>query len=475
MPSSEAKSPAPRVLVVDDERVQAETLAKMLELDGFEAKSCTSGPEALAELRRRPTSVVISDLSMPGMSGMDLFLAAEREHLGLIFIIVTGYGTMKDAVEAMRAGVHDFVTKPVDVRELVVKLKKALRLKLMETELKDLKGTVESLRSHVRLVGQSESMVAVLERVSQVAKSSATILVHGESGTGKEMVARAIHLKSDRHSRPYIKVNCAAIPESLLESELFGHTKGAFTGATQDRQGRFLLADGGTLLLDEIGDLPLSLQPKLLRVLQEREIEPIGGSRCLPIDVRLIAATHQDLKALVASGRFREDLYYRLNVIPIEIPPLRERTSDILPLAEHFLRKYCDENHRAICGFQRDAEALLMSYPWPGNVRELENCIERAVVLAQGEILSARDLFLSREREETGDDVQVAVRAFFESGQDLDAFERRIILEALTRCEGNLSRAARSLGLSRRTLQYRVEKIRANEALGDTGEGDLEC
>jgi DNA-binding NtrC family response regulator len=472
MPSPGTKAPNPRVLIVDDERSQADTLAKMLQMDGFETTSVYSGKAALSVLQDGSISAVISDLSMPGMSGLELFNDCARLYPRLIFIIVTGFGTMNDAVEAMRAGVHDFVTKPVGVSELVVKLKKALRLQNIETELTELKGTVESLRSRVKIVGDSEGMRNVLDRVHQVAKSTSTVLISGESGTGKELVARAIHLQSDRHSRPYVKVNCAAIPDSLLESELFGHKKGSFTGATQDRPGRFQSAQGGTLLLDEVGDLPIALQPKLLRVIQERELEPIGTSESVPIDVRLIAATHQDLRTRVQEGKFREDLFYRLNVIPLHLPPLRLRTGDIVPLSEHFLRKYCDENHRAMRGFQRDAESMLKSYSWPGNVRELENCIERAVVLSRNDWISAADLLLGPRSEEKDGGLQAAVNAYFDAGQGLDTLERGIILEALKRCGGNLSRAARSLGLSRRTLQYRVEKIRDEESLPKDDDSD---
>lgn len=454
---------SPLVLVVDDDSIQAEMLARMLHLEGFAVAVAGSGEAALGILASEPVAAVVSDLSMPGISGLDLFRQAVAGRPDLPFIITTAFGTLSIAVEAMRAGVHDFLTKPVDVGELVIKLRKALRFQSLEKEVTTLRGTIEALRDRVRIVGNSDAIRRVLDRVAQVAKSTATVMIYGESGTGKELVARAIHLESDRSGGPYIRINCSAIPEALLEAELFGHRKGAFTGAVQDRKGRFLAAHRGTLLLDEIGDLPLTLQPKLLRAIQEREVEPVGATEPVKTDVRILASTHRDLAAMVREGRFREDLFYRLSVIPLVLPPLRQRREDVLPLAEHFLARYCDENHRAMRGFTEGARAALESHPWLGNVRELQNCIERAVVLARGEWIDRADLGIHPAQEPEDSDLVRLLDGYFQAGLSLPGLEQKIILEALDRSRGNVSEAARSLGLTRRTLQYRISKIREEE------------
>ncbi|MAB91382.1 MAG: sigma-54-dependent Fis family transcriptional regulator [Planctomycetes bacterium] len=466
--------PAARVLIVDDDRNQADLLARMLALEGFETLAVYAPSEALTAMRDGPFSVVISDFNMPEMNGIELFRRIEAAQLGAVFIVITAFGTLETAVEAMKEGVQDFVTKPVDVSELTIKIRKALRLHDLEAENRDLKGAVEALRAKVRLIGDSEQMRLILQQVHQVSQSPATVLIRGESGTGKELIARAIHLESPRHAGPYVAVNCAAIPESLIEAELFGHVKGAFTGAVGDRTGRFATADGGTLLLDEIGDLPLPLQPKLLRVLQEREVEPVGASEPVPVDVRLIAATHRDLGQMVADGEFREDLFYRLSVIPLEVPALRDRSDDVLPLAHHFLRLFCEENVRRISGFTREAEERLRTYSWPGNVRELENCVERAVVLCPGDVIDEPDLMLQATRRSEDRSSNAILDVLFDTALTLDHLERDIIVAALRRCGGNLSRTARTLGLTRRALQYRVEKIRREEESGDTGGGVVE-
>jgi len=465
-----AADPAPRVLIVDDDRTQADMLRNMLELEGFDAVVAYTPADGIDAARRTMPHVVVSDYNMPQMNGVEMWERLRPIHPGLVFIVITAFGTLETAVDAMKRGVHDFVTKPVDVGELVIRINKALRIVALEVENRDLKGAVEALRRKVHVVGDSMAMQQVLETVSQVSQSPATVLIQGESGTGKELVARAIHVQSPRHGSAYVQVNCAAIPENLLESELFGHTKGAFTGAVSDRKGKFEIANGGTLLLDEIGDLPLSLQPKLLRVLQERTIEPLGSSTVVRVDIRLIAATHRDLEAMVDAGEFREDLYYRLKVIPISLPPLRERPDDVLPLAQHFLRIYCEENLRRITGFTRSAEERLRTWPWPGNVRELENCVERAVVLASEEVIDEPDLMLTPMRREDDAGREALLDALFDSSLTLERLERDVILAALERCGGNLSRTARTLGLTRRALQYRVEKIR-NQADGSESGG----
>jgi DNA-binding NtrC family response regulator len=448
----------PRVLVVDDERVQADLLARVLAGEGFDARAAYSPSEAFADVRRFRPDVVISDYRMPGATGLDLFEQVVRIRRDTLFIIVTAFGTLETAVEAMRKGVFDFVTKPVNTGELLLKLKKALRVRTLEDENTRLRAVVQSLREEVRVIGVSRRILEVMASVEQVAQSHATVLIVGESGTGKELVAKAIHFASPRHAGPYVKVNCAAMPDALLEDELFGHVRGAFTGAISERKGKFEAAGGGTIFLDEIGDLPLHLQPKLLRVLQEREVEPLGSNDIRRVDVRVLAASNRDLRTMVAEGAFREDLYYRLNVIPIAIPPLRERPEDVPVLAEHFLRRFAEQNGRRLRGFTENALARLAAYSWPGNVRELENCIERAVVLAHEDVIDVGDFVLAGEdqRGVTGSLLDVIMN----SELTLDQVERDLIVGALTRCDGNLSKAARALGLTRRALQYRVEQIR---------------
>jgi DNA-binding NtrC family response regulator len=369
----------------------------------------------------------------------------------------------------MRRGVFDFVTKPVNTGELVLKLKKALRVRTLEDENTRLRAVVQSLREEVRVIGVSRRMREVMTAVEQVAQSHATVLIVGESGTGKELIAKAIHFASPRHAAPYVKVNCAAMPDTLLEDELFGHVRGAFTGAVTERKGKFEAANTGTIFLDEIGDLPLHLQPKLLRVLQEREVEPLGSNEVKHVDVRVLTASNRDLRAMVEEGSFREDLFYRLNVIPIALPPLRERLEDVAVLADHFLRKFAEQNGRRIKGFTDAALARLTAYSWPGNVRELENCIERAVVLAPGDVVDVTDFVLAGENSTSA--ASSLLDVLFATDMTLDQVERDIIMGALTRCEGNLSKTARMLGLTRRALQYRVEQIRKDPK----GDGDAEA
>ncbi len=463
MDQTPAHDSQPRVLVVDDDRTQADMLSSMLQLEGFHATAAYAPLEALRLLQRGPFHAVVSDFNMPDMNGIEFYREVQRAWPDVVFIIITAFGTLETAVDAMREGVRDFLTKPVDAGELTVKLRSALRVRDLEVENKDLRVAVDALRAKVSVIGDSDQMRLILERVSQVSQSQATVLLTGESGTGKELIARAIHLESPRHAGPYVTVNCAAIPENLIESELFGHVKGAFTGAVSDRDGRFVAAAGGTILLDEIGELPLPMQPKLLRTLQEREVDPVGGNGAVPVDVRVVAATHRDLAAMVKSGEFREDLFYRLNVIPVDIPPLRDRASDVMPLARHFLRRFCDENSRRIDGFGRGAEDRLKSYSWPGNVRELENCVERAVVLCQGERIEEDDLLLQVGGGDRHGAVDQVLDRLFDTGLTLHRLERELIISALDRCGGNLSRTARTLGMTRRALQYRVEKMRNDQ------------
>ncbi len=473
-PSSASGNRRPRVLVVDDERAQADLLAEVLEAEGFECRATYAPDAALATFGVFAPDAVVSDFRMPGMSGTALYrkIAAQRPQTP--FLIATAFGTLEDAVDAMRSGVTDFVTKPVDVGELVVKLKRALRVKKLEAENVRLRAEVDALRLGPEFVAESRRMKDVLATVDQIARSHATVLIRGESGTGKELIAKTIHQKSPRRAGPFIKVNCAAVPDNLLEDEFFGHVKGAFTGAASDRKGKFQAADGGTIFLDEIGELPLHLQPKLLRVLQEREIEPLGANETRTVDVRVVAATNRDLARMTTEGKFRDDLFYRLNVVPVTIPPLRERPEDVPPLARFFLERFRERNGRRIGGFTKAAMDELCSHAWPGNVRELENCIERAVILAPGEEIAAADLGLGLggKAGSAGAAASAAVDVLFTGAIGLGRLEVEIIIEALRRSEGNVSSAARRLGLTRRALQYRVEKIR--EADGDAPTDDDE-
>jgi DNA-binding NtrC family response regulator len=475
MPSTQVRDSStagrrPRVLVVDDERPQADLLADVLAVEGFEARAVYGSEAALPLIESFRPDVVVSDFRMPGMNGLELFKKVEAIRPRTPFLIVTAFGTLETAVEAMKAGVTDFVTKPVDAGELVVKLQKALRVRTLEAENVRLKAAVDALRGELVIVAESRRMKDVLTATDRIAKSSASVLIRGESGSGKEVIAKAIHLKSPRHAAPFVKVNCAAIPDNLLEDELFGHVKGAYTGASSDRKGKFETAHRGTIFLDEIGEMPLHLQPKLLRVLQEREIEPLGSDAPRTVDVRVVAATNRDLAEMVSKGTFREDLYYRLDVVPIDLPPLRERPEDIPALAKHFLEKFRDANGRKLRGFTKAALEKLQAQTWPGNVRELENCVERAVVLSTGDELDASDMRLG-EGGRAGA-AAAAVDSLFTGALGYEQLEREIVIEALRRCEGNVSLAARRLGLTRRALQYRVEKIRADAARPPSTEDD---
>jgi len=446
-----------RVLVVDDEKHQRDILEMILVSEGFETVSARNGRHALDTLRDEPFDAVLTDLKMPDMSGIDLLSELLEAQPGLCVILMTAHGSINTAVEAMRKGAFDYLTKPLEKDELLVVLGKAMERTRLVRENRMLH---EQLRDRFRLaniVGAHGSMEDVFRIVHKVATSASTVLIYGESGTGKELVARAVHTESDRRQHPFYAVNVAALPESILETELFGHEKGAFTGADSRKIGLFEQASGSTLFLDEVGDLKRDLQVKLLRTLQEREIMRVGGTERLRVDVRIVAATNQDLERAVREGRFREDLYYRLNVIPIFLPPLRERRTDIPLLVEHFIRKHGGTERRRVVG--ADALKILVNYYWPGNVRELESVIERALLLSEGDTVLPSDLppavragIAPTARGPVGVEIT-------DAGIDLEGLERSLILQALEKTSGNVSRAARLLGLSRRTLQYRLEKI----------------
>ena len=379
-----------RILIADDHDALRRGLKRGLTEAGHEVEEASNGNAAIERLHDSYFDVVLSDLKMGGSDGMDVLRTTRAMHPSTAVILMTAFGTVNTAVEAMKIGAFDYVQKPFEIEEMEVKIEKALEMKRLKNELEYLRGTQQDIYDFDRIVGSSAALQKVLDIVKKVAKSNTTVLIRGETGTGKELIAGAIHHNSLRTARNFVKVNCAALQENLLESELFGHEKGAFTGADKQRIGRFEQADGGTLFLDEIGDMSPSTQAKILRVLQEHEFERLGGTRTLRVDVRLIAATNRDLPGMVQAGLFREDLYYRLNVVSIEMPPLRERKDDIVPLANSFIQRFSAELKKRIDGLEPDAQKLLMRYNWPGNIRELENAIERAMLLAEGRAIVAR-------------------------------------------------------------------------------------
>jgi two-component system NtrC family response regulator len=450
-----------RILIVDDEASQRDILGGFLRKQGYAVRQAASAPDALALLRAEPPDLLLTDVRLPGMSGLDLLREARSLSPDLPVIVVTAYGNVADAVEAMRAGAVDYVVKPVDLNALALRLGKALEGQRLLAENRALR---EALRGRYRVEGiiaVSGKMQEVLSLVHRVASTTATVLIHGESGTGKELVAQAIHYASARNGKPLVKVNCAALPEALLESELFGHTRGAYTGAVADRTGRFEVAHGGTIFLDEIGDVSLAVQVKLLRVLQEREFERVGSSRTVKVDVRVIAATNRDLARAVREKRFREDLYFRLNVVPIGIPALRERREDIGPLLDYFCRKYAAESGKAIRGITRDARDALYRYDYPGNVRELENVVERAVVLCRGDVIGVDDLPLVVQEKVEGRVVDAPAGSL---PAELEALERRMIEDALQQADGVQTRAAELLGITERGLRYKLNKLGFKES-----------
>jgi DNA-binding NtrC family response regulator len=441
------------ILVVDDEEAQRKVLAGFLRKRGFEAITAGSADEALELSRSRTVDLVLTDLRMPRRSGLDLLRELRAANPETPVVVLTAFGTVETAVDAMKQGAADYLLKPVSLDELEVLVGRLLEQKALVSENRELRTQLESRYRIEGLETANARMAEAINMAARAAASRATILIRGESGTGKELLARAIHVASPRARGPLVAVNVAALPETLLESELFGHERGAFTGADREKRGRFELADGGTLFLDEIGDLPRATQVKLLRVLQEQSFERVGGVRPIKVDVRMIAATNRDLEAMIRAGEFREDLYYRLNVVAVEIPPLRDRREDIPHLTDQFLRRFAKEGGSAVEGVSREAMDLLLKYHYPGNVRELENVIHRAVVLARGSLLTTADLPLHlgelRHEEPNGTGSLV---------QRLAAYERAMLVKALKDADGVQTRAARALGISERHLRYRLKK-----------------
>ena len=446
----------PTILIIEDEAKMRRLLELNLGEDGFKTLSAPDAETGLKLLASEQIDLVLTDLKLPGRSGLELLQAAKRQNAALPVVVMTAFGSVETAVDAMKAGATDYVLKPFSLAEMRMVVRKELDVFRLREENRSLREALGEKYSHPNIVARSAKMQQVLAIVERVAPTNSTVLLGGESGVGKDLVAHVIHEKSRRASGPFVKINSTAIPENLLESELFGYEKGAFTGATSSKPGKFELADKGTLFLDEIGDVPPVTQVKLLRVLQEREFERLGGTRTVKVDVRLVAATNRDLRAALEDGTFREDLYYRLNVVPIDIPPLREHKEDIPDLANLFLKKFCGDAGREVTVISPEAANLLMSHHWPGNVRELQNIIERACAMAKTNKIEPADIHLdSAPRNKTaapGD-------GFLPPGMTLDQWEDDMIREALKRAGGNKSQAARLLGLSRNALRYRLSKI----------------
>jgi DNA-binding NtrC family response regulator len=434
------------VLVVDDESIVRESLRDWLSGAGYEILTAGSGEEALRLVKQKNVKIMLADLIMPGMDGIELMKEARKIVPTISTVIITAHATIQTAITAMREGAHDYIEKPFCPERVELLLQSLLERQELIEENVSLRKRLEARRAADELIARSPKMLSVLELVKTVAPSSATILILGQSGTGKEVIARTIHRQSRRHQRPLIVTACATLPESLLESELFGHEKGSFTGAVERTQGKFEAARGGTLFLDEIGEIDAKTQVHLLRALEEKKITRIGSNEEIDVDVRVIAATSRDLKAMTESGQFREDLYYRLNVLTIQLPPLGERKEDILPLAGYFLRKYAAENDKTISGFSPELVELMLGYSWPGNVRELENMVERGVILAPGD-----EITLAEVPQDMADSTTV-------EGDTIDAVVRNHILKVLRQTDGNISETARILGIQRMTLYNKLKK-----------------
>lgn len=441
--------------MVDDDRANLESVCRIFQKEGVATLSAANGQEALEHLRKPEVGVLVSDLMMPGIDGQALLRAARAMRPDVEVVLMTAYATVETAVAAMRDGAYDFITKPLKRHSLVKAVQKAMEKQALVAENRDLKAQLAALGPR-SLVGQSPAFRAFMDLLRQVAPTTATLLLLGESGTGKELAARFIHEASPRAKGPFVAVNCAALPESLLEAELFGHEKGAFTGAIARKEGRFERAHGGTLFLDEVGEMSAAAQVKLLRVLQEGEIERLGGAQIIKVDARVVAATNKDLQREVQEGRFREDLYFRLNVVEIRIPSLASRREDVPLLAEHFMRRYTAKNSKEIRGFSDEASKVLENYAWPGNVRELEHAVERAVVLARTEVIEVSDLPEAIRKGPMGSASQIVIPI----GTPMEEIERRVIRETLRHTRGDKSLAARMLGIAARTI-YR--KLAAEE------------
>jgi len=465
-----------RVLVVEDEKAIQLALKGLLSREGYEVEQADTGEQAVARLRERAFDLVLTDLALGrGLSGLDLLKTAKEQRPETAVVMITAHGSEKIAVEAMKAGADDYVPKPFDNDEIRLVVRRALDRHRLERENRLLLEQIHRSTGFHNLVGSGPAMRRVFEMIQKVAETDLTVLVRGESGTGKELVAQAVHERSPRRNRPFVAVNCAAINRELVESELFGHEKGAFTGADARRMGRFEAASGGTIFLDEIGDMAPETQAKVLRVLQERTLERVGGTSSVEVDVRVVAATHRDLQRLVREGRFREDLYYRLKVVEIELPPLRDRSEDIPALADRFLATLAERLGRAPRELSPEALARLVRHAWPGNVRELQNVLEQAAVLATGETLGPDDLQLDGAPAPGGGDAALDALPFADAKRRaVEGFERSYLLRALRAHGGNVSRTAQAVGMVRQSLQQKIRELdlRSEDWSREPGEGE---
>ena len=450
-----------KILLVEDDRNTLEGLAEILSMEHYEVTKALDGHSALNELRNAHFNVMITDLLLPDFDGLELAKLAWKDQTDLMVVMMTAFGSVKHAVNAMKQGIYDYLTKPIDIDELLIVLTKAIKEQKLRQDYIALKDKIEAKYQYENIIGSSGKMQEIFSKINKIATTDATVIIRGESGTGKELVARAIHYNSHRKNKELMEINCSSIPETLLESELFGHEKGSFTGAHKMIKGKFEVADGGTIFLDEIGDLSPAVQVKLLRFLQEKRFNRIGGTDFIAVDIRLITATNANLEKAIKEGRFREDLYYRLNVIPILMPALRDRREDIGPLIEHFIAKYSGKNNKMIEGIEQDALNICMNFSWPGNVRELENTIETAVVLSESNIIRAEDLPTYMQSSANEQKVPEFSNLDGMSYTDqLEYAEKIIIQKALKDSNGNKTHAAQRLGFSIRTMRNKVNKYK---------------
>ena len=444
------------ILVIDDEAAQRDVLTGYLKKKGYQIFAASSGKEGIEITKNEPVDIILSDFKMPELNGIEVLEQVKKMNPEISFVIVTAYGTVENAVKAMRLGAFDYISKPVDLDELDLMIERIIEHKNLKSENQLLKTQLQEKYKISSIVSQSQKMEEVINVAARVADSKATVLITGENGTGKEVLAKAIHYMSSRKEKPFIAVNVPALTETLLESELFGHDKGAFTGADKMKKGRFEIANGGTLSLDEVGDIPQSIQVKLLRVLQEHQFERVGGTEKIEVDVRIIAATNKELEQKIKDGTFREDLYYRLNVVSIKIPPLRERKEDILPMIESFIEKYRKENNKEKLEVSKEVVDTLMKYNYPGNVRELENIIERAVVLTRSKVITLNDIPMNikgfKEEKSIGSLDEGTLT------EQVEALEKQLIFDALQQSGGNQTKAGKLLGLTERNLRYKLKK-----------------
>jgi DNA-binding NtrC family response regulator len=462
---------AGRILIVEDEKMLAWTLAQRLRKEGYETSQVSTGREALEALTQHDFELLLLDYGLPDADGIDVLKKALGAKPAALAILMTASGSVENAVEAMKAGAYDYLSKPLDLNHLVFIIRKALETTTLRREVEELRARLREQYGVANIIGNSPQMLEIFSLIRKVAPTNATVLLRGESGTGKGLLARAIHYQSARAEAPFVTITCSAIPETLLESELFGHERGAFTDARSEKRGQLELAHGGTVFMDEIGDMPMGLQAKLLRFLEDRTFKHVGGTRDIVVDVRFIAASNRNLEADAADGRFRADLYYRLNIVPIHIPPLRQRQADIQPLANAFIADFNREFKKRIRGIAPEAQEAMKRYPWPGNVRELRNMIERAVLLGTGHFLRREDLFpegtMGREGEGARGRVAASPRhpvtpspfCLPEGGVNLEQLEKEMVVQALAAAGGNRTKAARLLGMSRDQIRFRIKKF----------------